>query len=498
MDNKPLLEYEECDKSELGLDDKALEGLGKYLEKNDLSAAITFTATGIKATSYVGVIKYKKTQIEILPKLIAHIKNEEGKISDEERKQIIDNLLFMLSYTKKLNIKTSDSAKLSQDKNPFLEVLIREYAVSLIECLKRLTPKNYIREEENLNYLKGKLLFTQNLKYNCANKAKFYCEYDEFSENCILNQLFYFVAQCLYTVTKNSKNKQLLKMITDYFCDIKFVKFNSNMCEKIKLTRQQQLFEKPFKLAKMFVEHSSVDLSKNKFENITLLWDMNKLFEEFIYQVIRRKINDQSIKSVAYQAPKKLLNKGSHRHTKADIIAEKTDGSKIIIDTKYKKLTAFSDVAIDDLYQVGMYCQLHDEPDIEFDNGKLILNETLSLHEVLLKNKEYVAQDIIPVKVRFNGAEIVLELADTNKKQNKMFAIKQTKPQPKTILLYPSYPNTDCKKLNKNYNYNTFTKYEVGIRTVDFINLKESIKKDLNSSESQIVNTLKDIITGKG
>ena len=66
----------------------------------------------------------------------------------------------ILSYTKNLDIKSTNSAKLSKTENPFLEVLIREYAQSLFECLKRLTPKNYIREEDNLNYLKGKLKFT--------------------------------------------------------------------------------------------------------------------------------------------------------------------------------------------------------------------------------------------------------------------------------------------------------------------------------------------------
>lgn len=38
----------------------------------------------------------------------------------------------------------------------------------------------------------------------------------------------------------------------------------------------------------MFVENSSVDLSKNRIENISLVWDMNKLFEEFIYEVMRK------------------------------------------------------------------------------------------------------------------------------------------------------------------------------------------------------------------
>lgn len=321
-----------------------LEKIEKYIDKIDYSSALKVTPSSIKAQSYVGVIKYKNIQIEILPKLISE---------NDNNSEILNNLTFMLFYTKKLDIKTSNSAKLAKTSNPFLEVLIREYANSLFDSLKKLTPRNYIREEDNLNYLKGKLKFTENIRYNSINKTKFYCEYDEFSENFVLNQLFLYVANCLYNISKDSKNKSKLKLIIDYFCDIKLIRFDYYRCEKIKLTRSQQIFEKPFKLAKMFVENSSVDLSKNKFENITILWDMNKLFEEFIYQLIRKKL---SYYNTTYQSQKILLKK-SKRNTFVDIMVD----NKIVIDTKYKKFEEFKDVSNSDIFQVTTYCLLHDK-----------------------------------------------------------------------------------------------------------------------------------------
>ena len=188
------IQLKEHQKSEVSCCD--LVGLENYLERNKLSSALKVTASGVKARNFVGVIKYKNIQFEILPKLISEYE-EEDKLSREKREEqnqtILKNLVFMLSYTKNLDVKSTNSAKLSKTENPFLEVLIREYAESLFESLKRLTPKNYIREEDNLNYLKGKLKFTENLRYNSANQAKFYCEFDEFSEDCVLNQLFNYV-----------------------------------------------------------------------------------------------------------------------------------------------------------------------------------------------------------------------------------------------------------------------------------------------------------------
>ena len=165
----------------------------------------------------------------------------------------------MLSYTKNLDIKTNENAKLANEKNPFIEILIKEFATSLFDSIKRLTPKRYVREEENLNYLKGKIKFSENIRYNCTNQAKFYCEYDEFSENNPLNQLFLFVSTCLYNISNNSYNKKLLKFIINYYSDISFVRFDKFKIQKIKLTRSQEFFKKPFNLAKMFVEKTSVD-----------------------------------------------------------------------------------------------------------------------------------------------------------------------------------------------------------------------------------------------
>ena len=340
-----LREYEKLESSKVCCD---LTGLEKYLERNRLSSALKISPSGIKANYHVGVIKYKNFQLQILPKLI--VENE----TDNE--QILKNLIFMLSYTKKLDIKTTDSVNLSKSENPFLEILIKEYANSLFDALKRLTPKNYVREEDNLNHLKGKIRFSDNIRYNCVNQAKFYCEYDEFSENNILNQLFLYVASCLYEISKNGENKRVLKLIIDYFADVKIVRFDRFRCEKIRLTRNQKLFEKPFNLAKMFVENSSVDLSVNRFENISLVWDMNKLFEEFIYQVMRK----MDGVTISAQRKRQLLK---HRDgfTRRDTMVDIMINNEIVLDTKYKRFECLDDVKNADIFQVSTYCMLHDK-----------------------------------------------------------------------------------------------------------------------------------------
>ena len=338
-----IKEYEEKD-----IKDCDLDNLQSYIKCQNLSSVLKVTRHRIKANSWVGVIKYKKTHFQILPKLICDNENKEC---------ILKNLIYMLSYTKNLDIKTNEDAKLSAERNPFIEILIREYAKSLFDCLKRLTPKQYTREEDNLKFIKGKMKFSENIRYNCTNQAKFYCEYDKFSEDNILNQLFLFVSTCLYNISNNSYNKKTLKFIINYYSDITFVRFDKFKVRKIKLTRNQELFKKSFNLAKMFVEQTSVDLSKNRFENITLVWDMNALFEEFVFEIMKKSCPDWILTA---QKGKKLLKgtENKKRNTFVDIFAQKED-QKLIIDTKYKKFVDENSFSNADVFQVSTYCLLH-------------------------------------------------------------------------------------------------------------------------------------------
>ena len=65
--NKPIItkEHEEVDIKNCDLDK-----LQSFLKCKKLDTALKVTAKGIKTNSWVGVIKYKNTLFEILPKCI--------------------------------------------------------------------------------------------------------------------------------------------------------------------------------------------------------------------------------------------------------------------------------------------------------------------------------------------------------------------------------------------------------------------------------------------
>lgn len=363
MPTNILYEYKSI-KNELSADEaKSLES---FLLKNGLDKALKITPHNITAANYVGVIKYKKYQFEILPKLLAK--------DNQNNTSILKNLFFMLSYTKKLEIKQTELAKMTESQNPFLEILISHYANTLYDLYLRCIPKNYIVQDENLNFLKGKLNFSEHIRRNNSNQAKFQCKYDEFCEDTLLNQMFLFVTTMLKKITQSPNNRKKLKLIETILSEVSFKQITYQQVKSLSLTRNQECFFQPFRLAKMFLQNASIEMSSRKFSTISILFDMNELFEEFIYRFIDKNkgaINPQ-IKSVSYQKGKRLiknvenlidnnLSENKLGNTYLDMFIEFIDYRKVIIDTKYKlhdgEKNYFSN---SDIFQMVTYENIHD------------------------------------------------------------------------------------------------------------------------------------------
>ena len=130
------------------------ERLSAYLRKKKLQNVMSLTPQGIVSKSFVGVIRCGNVQIEILPKILS---------ANDDRREIMENLVYMLSYTRRLDIRTESGARLAACKNPFLEILIYEYASSLFDCLKKQPLRNYVTEETEVNFIKGKLMLPHNV-----------------------------------------------------------------------------------------------------------------------------------------------------------------------------------------------------------------------------------------------------------------------------------------------------------------------------------------------
>ena len=339
-------EWDKVSYQTLGLNQEYAKKFQKFLEEKQLTHALDFGLEGITTCAHVGIIRFADFQLNILPKIIG-----------EEDSLCLENLMFMLRYTRKLEIHSMDSAEISQTKQLFLEVLIAHYANILLNALQRHIPHQYETREDNLPTVKGRILFAKNHLVNAANLARTYCQFDEFTPDNLLNQTLKFVSHALQKLTSVSQTRQKLLKINAVYEDVTLRPVAYAETQKIILNRNHTMFKEPLELAQMFLQHSTISLHNHTFTNLAILFDMNKLFEEFVATALEQAFPGQ----VKIQNKLKIIEDidgipGTSYTIRPDILF----GKDTIIDTKYKRLSLPEDKPSEaDIYQMLAYSKFY-------------------------------------------------------------------------------------------------------------------------------------------
>ena len=335
---------------------ETFDSLEKFVLENEKTAQYLKITTKngfgkvLQAQNFVGVIQTKDgTTIEILPK----IKNA----TTEKSKDI---LIKMLKTLKNSPFKNLSVANLKSSKIPLFEIFISMFLEELTVLVRNGIKSDYISKEENLKFLKGKLKISEQIKYNTIHKERFFVQYEEFISNRVENRLIKTTLQFLYNKSKLNKNQQRIREFLFVFDEIEISHNIKTDFSKIKLNRQMKDYEQVLLWCKTFLFENSFSPYKGNDIAFALLFDMNLLFESFVYSYLKKSSNFQDIKSQDRTHHLAYENGIGRFRLKPDIII---NGGKIIADTKWKILSedkAYNGVLQDDMYQLYAYGTKYD------------------------------------------------------------------------------------------------------------------------------------------
>ena len=335
---------------------ETFDSLEKFVLENEKTAQYLKITTKngfgkvLQAQNYVGVIQTKDgTTIEILPK----IKNA----TTEKSKDI---LIKMLKTLKNSPFKNLSVANLKSSKIPLFEIFISMFLEELTVLVRNGIKSDYISKEENLKFLKGKLKISEQIKYNTIHKERFFVQYEEFISNRVENRLIKTTLQFLYNKSKLNKNQQRIREFLFVFDEIEISHNIKTDFSKIKLNRQMKDYEQVLLWCKTFLFENSFSPYKGNDIAFALLFDMNLLFESFVYSYLKKSSNFQDIKSQDRTHHLAYENSIGRFRLKPDIVI---NGGKIIADTKWKILSedkAYNGVLQDDMYQLYAYGTKYD------------------------------------------------------------------------------------------------------------------------------------------
>jgi 5-methylcytosine-specific restriction enzyme subunit McrC len=291
----------------------------------------------IKASRYVGFGYFDKYLIQVLPKIYSGENQTENEMSKS-----IEIFIKMYDYAYD-NKQLKDSYSLLSSKlckNEFSgvhEVFMYLFSKYFFDEVKKGVYREYLTYQLEDKFLRGKLLATRQLNKAPYNLNSFSVEKDEFTDENYLNSMLLkasFISQKFSNFTETRKN---LLNAMDFFENLNFDFQFVN--KDIIFNRLNKRFEPAYNLAKIILQ----GLYKTPNDIATgFFLDMNKLFEEFIYKIIKK----ESQYSVSYQDHLRkfvsYINKKNNSEEGPDLIPDilvkKHMKTKAVIDVKYKNL----------------------------------------------------------------------------------------------------------------------------------------------------------------
>lgn len=378
MIQKKLHEYEELGYDQIEINREQALALESYLNRAGLGSVFEFHSNYLKASQYVGVVNFRGRRIDVLPKLLS------GGIGDDNAEEIRlmqRNLLTMLSYTHHLNIKDSDISHFDLGKDNLLDVYIFLFARDLYLALEKESLSAYEKIESNESFIKGKINFTRDTLVNQFNRSKTICNFNTFQRDNIYNQIFLFVCERFQYLTRNVLAKRYLIQSLKLLEGVTKKNLTYHEVKDREVSRSFEHFKKPFSFAKLFLKNSSPTISEGSFENYCLMFNMNEVFEEFIFAAIKRNMSFLGVSKIQFQRKRELFQSWTDLNTNSefgsfgrvinDIYIEFASDKRppLIIDTKYKIISSVKDISTADFFQMLTYRH------IESENGYLDVPE---------------------------------------------------------------------------------------------------------------------------
>jgi 5-methylcytosine-specific restriction enzyme subunit McrC len=291
----------------------------------------------LQVQNYAGVLFTPDgTQIEVLPKVAKKM------ASDDAKEASRSSLLMMLKALKQFRHLQTHNANLAKNKIPLLEVFISQFLTAVNTLIKRGLRSDYVRQQDNVAFLKGKLLVGKQVQHNFINKHKFYVEYEEYQQDRPVNRLLHTALKKVSGYSRSANNQKLIQELLFAFADIPVSNNIKNDFASIKLDRGMNYYEAPLAWARLILEGFSPLTLQGKSNAFSLLFPMEAVFESYVASILNK--HPLEGLSLKIQASSKYLVKHKSKRRfqlKPDLLLRYTNGinkgkSVCVLDTKWK------------------------------------------------------------------------------------------------------------------------------------------------------------------
>lgn len=294
---------------------------------------------GIRFGHYVGVLQVGTLVIEILPKTEA--------AAPEVWRRV---LLEMLAEAGVLKIETTATTGLGIRPNFLLDYYFSHFLEKVQELLRGGLIRKYRSFQQNEKAWKGQLNFQKQIQFNTTHQERFFIRRDRYDYSNPANRMLREALQILPRLTDNPVLKNKAYGLESAFPTLASWPFSEKGFRQILSDKAFLKYRPALELGYLILKNFQPDIRTGTHHVLAILFDMNQLFEEFIYkQLAKARTPDIEI----YQQMQRPF--WLNRKIRPDIFI-KTKNAQLILDTKWKMLSD-GKPSMEDLRQIFVYNQ---------------------------------------------------------------------------------------------------------------------------------------------
>ncbi|MCW6523600.1 McrC family protein, partial [Yersinia ruckeri] len=311
----------------------------------------------LQVQNYAGMLSTPHGfQLEILPKVGKNLTAVNAS----------ETLLTMLSHLPGFRHIQTQQATLQAQRMPLLEIFISQFLHSVSQLLKQGLRSNYMSEQGNLSFMKGKLMLSAQLRHNVVSRHKFCVDYDDYMPDCVANRLLHSTLDKLLSLKLSSENQRWLYELRFAFDGIPLSRDIESDISSLRLERGMAHYTEPMAWAQLILRGMSPSALQGNAKAMSLLFPMEAVFESFVAQTLPYELPPhlkvQSQVST-YSLVKHGLNDCFKLRPDLLIQSRQPVQTKMVMDTKWKLVNSSQQtkslygLAQSDFYQMFAYGQ---------------------------------------------------------------------------------------------------------------------------------------------
>lgn len=325
-------------------DEAKLKALQKFYGEKGVPY-FSLVHNGVRFNEHVGVLQVGTTIFEILPK--ADKDNADN--SEANWRNVLIGMLLKVGV---FEVHAPTQSALNLKPKSILDLYFQLFISELERLIHIGLIKKYRKIESNTTALKGSLKFSQHIMQNLVHQERFFVSHTVYDTNHQLHYILYKTLNLIKLLNTSNQLSGRINQLLLHFPEMPDIKVTEKDFEQIIFNRKTLHYKNATAISRILLLQYHPDLSKSKNDVLALMFNMNVLWEKFIYITLRK----AGFKSIADQSPKSFWSpdKGVGVGMRPDIVINKNLPDCIVLDTKWKNLNS-SAPTVDDLRQMFVY-----------------------------------------------------------------------------------------------------------------------------------------------